>query len=75
MRTIRHPLSGAVYDLTERGTVLVSKDGRTGEFTDQGVWLDGEIRQADPHLCLWIGGRQLTNRFQQAADALTEDAG
>lgn len=73
MRTIKHPLSGATYDLTERGTILVQKQGRTGEFTEQGVWLDGEIKQADPHLCLWIGGRQQPNRFRQSAEALTED--
>lgn len=73
MRTIKHPLSGATYDLTERGTILVQKQGRTGEFTEHGVWLAGEIRHADPHLCLWIGGRELPNRFQQAAQALSDD--
>jgi hypothetical protein len=72
MRTIKHPLSGATYDLTDAGTIEVSKNGRTGEFTAQGVWLSGELRQADPHLCLWIAGKQLPNRFQQAAEALSE---
>ncbi len=74
MRTIRHPLSGATYDLTERGTILVSKEGRSGEFTEHGKWLSGDLRQADPHLCLWIAGRQLPNRFQQAAQALDASA-
>lgn len=72
MRTIKHPLSGAVYDLTEDGTIrVVTRDGRTGTFDRTGVWLSGEARQADPHLCLWIGGTELPNRFQQAASALT----
>lgn len=70
MRTIRHPLSGATYDLTDQGTILVTRDGKTGEFTEHGRWLRGEIRHADPHLCLWIAGRQLPNRFQQAAQAM-----
>jgi hypothetical protein len=75
MRTIKHPLSGALYDLTERGTILVTaSDGRTGEFTDHGRWLDGALRQADPHLCLWIAGKQLPNRFQQAAQAVASSA-
>jgi hypothetical protein len=65
MRTIKHPLSGAVYDLTDRGTILVQKDGATGEFTHDGVWIQGEIKQADPHLCLWIGGKQVPNGAQQ----------
>ena len=33
MRGIKHPLSGAIYDLTEAGTILVQKDGKVGEFT------------------------------------------
>lgn len=70
MRTIRHPLSGALYDLTAQGTILVTRDGRSGEFTDKGRWLGGDLRHADPHLCLWIAGRQLPNRFQQAAEAV-----
>jgi hypothetical protein len=73
MRTIRHPLSGATYDLTEQGTISVEKNGVTGEFTSHGVWLSGALKQADPHLCLWIAGKQLPNRYQQAAKALTSD--
>jgi hypothetical protein len=73
MRTIRHPLSGATYDLTERGTILVEKNDVTGEFTEHGVWLSGALKQADPHVCLWIAGKQLGNRFQQAAEELTRD--
>jgi hypothetical protein len=72
MRTIRHPLSGAMYDLTEEGTVRVTKNDRWGTFSERGVWLAGEIRHADPHLCLWMGGKQLPNRFKQAAEALEQ---
>ena len=60
MRGIKHPLSGAIYDLTEAGTILVQKDGQAGEFTKDGVYLNGDIKQCDPHLCVWIGGRQIT---------------
>lgn len=72
MRTIKHPMSGALYDLTDEGTIEVSKNGATGRFTADGVWLGGEIKQADPHLCLWIAGKQLPNRFQQAAQAVND---
>lgn len=74
MRTIQHPLSGATYDLLEDGTVqVVTKDGATGIFDKHGRWLSGDAKQADPHLCLWIGGIELPNRFQQAATALKEE--
>ena len=72
MRTIKHPMSGALYDLTDDGTIEVSKNGATGRFTSHGVWLGGDIKQADPHLCLWIAGKQLPNRFQQAAEAVSD---
>jgi len=75
MRTIRHPLSGGTYDLQEDGTIrVVDRDGRVGVFDKTGTWLSGDVRQADPHLCLWIGGKELPNRFQQAAAALKEQA-
>ncbi len=71
MRTIKHPLSGAVYDLDVNGNIQVAAaDGRQGVFDAHGVWISGDLRQADPHLCLWIGGRGLPNRFQQAATAV-----
>ena len=71
MRSIRHPLSGAVYDLREDGTIhITTRDEREGVFDQHGRWLSGELKHADPHLCIWIGGKELPNRFQQAADAL-----
>ena len=74
MRTIKHPLSGATYDLAEDGTIrVVARDGAEGYFDRHGRWVRGEVRQADPHLCLWIGGKELPNRFQQAADALKSE--
>ena len=54
----------------EDGTVqVVTRDGRHGVFDKHGRWLSGDAKQADPHLCLWIGGKELPNRFQLAADA------
>lgn len=74
MRTIKHPLSGAVYDLEADGTIRVrAKDGRVGTFDKNGNWLGGDVKQADPHLCLWIGGKELPNRFQQAAAAIKDE--
>ncbi len=74
MRSITHPLSGAVYDLGDDGTVHVNDHGVTGVFTSHGVHIEGLLRHADPQLCLWIGGAQLPNRFQRAADAVSSGA-
>jgi len=55
MRPLRHPLSGAVYELDVDGNVEVTKDGRRGVFDAEGRWLSGEIRGVDPELCRWVG--------------------
>ncbi|HCV00654.1 MAG TPA: hypothetical protein DGL25_05580, partial [Dehalococcoidia bacterium] len=51
---MRHPLTGAIYDTQEDGTVLVtSRDGRTGLFTEGGVWINGALGAAAPPMCPW----------------------
>jgi hypothetical protein len=61
VRTIVHPLSGATYDLQADGLVRVeSPAGPVGLFDVHGRWVSGELRQADPHLCLWIAGKEPT---------------
>lgn len=68
MRSIRHPLSGALYDLLPDGTIKVEKDGKAGIFRADGVYVSGEIYQADPQMCVWIGGREVATRSPHAAD-------
>lgn len=65
MRTIRHPLSGALYDLETDGNIRVTtSDGRMGLFRADGSYLSGDVSSADPHLCGWIGGRDTASRFR-----------
>jgi hypothetical protein len=59
MTVFRHPLSGALYSLRDDGLVEVENNGLSGVFRSDGRHVDGDIRQADPHLCLWIAGPQL----------------
>ena len=61
MRRRRHALSKAIYDVRDDGNVEVtSRDGAVGVFTPNGEWLSGELRHADPHLCGWLAGPQLS---------------
>ena len=65
MRSIRHPLSGALYDLEADGTVRVAaSDGKLGLFKVDGSYLSGDLYFADPHLCGWIAGRDLPWRLR-----------
>ena len=64
MRQRRHALSGALYDVRDDGNVdVTSRHGQTGTFTPDGVWIEGELRHADPHLCGWLAGPQLPPRL------------
>ena len=55
MRSMRHPLSGVVYELDEEDNVRLSDGDRIGTFDRHGRWLAGDKLVADPELCLWVG--------------------
>ena len=66
MRGIVHPFSKALYEQDGEGNIRVTKDGKTGIFTVDGRFVNGEIREADPQLCGWVGGPQVGNqRFRE----------
>jgi hypothetical protein len=62
MRKIEHALTGVLYEWAEddHGPILATdKEGRQGRFDQNGRWLAGELRRADPEICRWIfsGGK------------------
>jgi len=59
MTVLRHPMSGALYTLRDDGLVDVENNGLTGTFHFDGRFEAGELRQADPHMLMWIAGPQL----------------
>jgi hypothetical protein len=69
VRQLQHPLSGAIYEESGDGHVLVTKDGRSGRFRTDGTWVDGDLRHADPHVCLWVGDKQLSSWRRAAGSA------
>ena len=76
MPKLRHALTGAIYDRTAEGLVQVEHDGKTGLFHPDGRWHSGELKSADIHLLLWVGGRELPGRglFRAASEAPKEGA-
>ncbi len=57
---LRHPLNGWLYESVGDGVVKVTTPkGRTGLFNTDAKWLEGDLKDANPHLCLWAGGCQL----------------
>lgn len=62
MLGLRHPFTRALYEQDGNGNVRVAnKDGRVGLFATDGTWIEGEIFEADPQLCGWIGGPKVAH--------------
>ena len=76
-RRKQHPLTGAMYELQEDGDVktvkVVTRGGEEGVFTAEGVWIEGVLTHADPHMCLWLAGPQLPSRHRTALEEIVHD--
>jgi len=60
MTCLRNPLNGWLYECIGDDLVEVTTPkGKSGKFTTNGDWLEGELKDANPHLCLWAAGCQL----------------
>jgi hypothetical protein len=59
MRTRKHPLSGALYDVRPDGLVDVTSGDRQGVFTPEGIRVSGNLYTVDLHMCGWLAGPQL----------------
>ena len=54
---LQHPLTRAIYERCDDGTVRVSgkaEEGEVGIFDRYGNWLSGARRHADPLLCMYV---------------------
>lgn len=61
MRREPHPINGMIYESVGDGVVRVQDPTRnlSGLFRWDGVWLEGDLTNADPHMLLYIGGPDL----------------
>jgi hypothetical protein len=64
---LRHPFTRALYEQDGKGNVRVTDGGKVGVFRPDGTWIEGDLFEADPQLCGWIGGPKLAHhRIQRA---------
>ena len=57
---LRHPLNGWIYEDQGDGVVRVSTpQGASGLFTAKGKWIEGDLKDANQHLCILVGGRKV----------------
>lgn len=59
MRTRKHPLSGAIYDVRPDGLLDITQGDRSGVFTYLGERVSGNLYSVDIHYCGWLAGPQL----------------
>ena len=52
----RHALANTEYHAESANSVRVVDGDKCGRFDRYGAWLEGEIRQCDPQLCIWLTG-------------------
>lgn len=65
MNGMIHPVSRALYEQDGRGNVRVMLDDKVGLFQRDGEWIEGEVFEADPEFCNWIGGPKLVHHRLQ----------
>jgi hypothetical protein len=57
-----HPFSRALYEQDGKGNVrVVLVGGKVGVFSSQGTWLEGDVFEADPQFCGWVGGPKVAH--------------
>jgi hypothetical protein len=61
MKGALHPFTRALYEQDGEGHIRVTDGDRVGIFGVDGRWISGDLREADPQLCGWIGGIQIAN--------------
>ena len=68
MQGLYHPFSKALYERHGDGQIKVTDGDKVGVFTDEGEWIEGELRFCDPQLCGWVAGPiMLNHRMSEAA--------
>jgi hypothetical protein len=64
---IRPPFTRALYEPDGSGGVRVTRDRLEGRFGRNGQWVEGDLREADPELCLWISAKRPAKHHRLSA--------
>ena len=56
MTNVRHARTKAQYCAEGPNSVRVVDGEKWGRFDRYGGWIEGEIMQCDPQLCIWLTG-------------------
>jgi hypothetical protein len=63
----QHALTKAHYEAEGPNAVRVTDGDSWGLFDRFGAWIEGDIRQCDPQLCIWLTGLYVVQERTSAA--------
>lgn len=66
-----HPLTRARYEAEGPNAVRVVDGEKWGLFDRTGGWIEGELRQCDPQMCIWLAGLAVVEGRRATAGATT----
>lgn len=72
MTKTRHALTGADYEAMGPNAVRVTDGERWGLFDRFGDWIEGELRQCDPQMCIWLTGLVIVQERENAGAGASE---
>lgn len=56
MASMYHPFeTDVLYQVDEDGNIRLTNGNSVGVFTNEGIHISGDIKHADPQLCVWVG--------------------
>lgn len=59
---VRHGFSGAFYVRAGVDRVrVIMPGGSTGLFDAAGRWIEGEVFEADPEMCVWVSAERIAS--------------
>ena len=58
--SVTHGFTGAKYlRIGPNRVQVVAPDGRVGIFNEVGRWLEGELYDVDPEMCVWMSAERI----------------
>lgn len=70
----QHPLTRADYQAEGPNAVRVTDGDKSGLFDRFGGWIEGELRQCDPQMCIWLAGLVIVEERNELGANLSESA-
>ncbi len=65
---LTHGFTGAMYRRVGDNRIEVTDtEGRIGLFDGEGRWIEGEIYEADPQMCVWLAADRIKSSHRLSA--------